>query len=56
MVSSEYVAMAESCWVEPMASDNGEGVTPIAIITAGLAAMTSSLTPAELAAIVIASV
>jgi hypothetical protein len=57
VVSSEYVAMAASCCVVPLASDSGEGVTSIEVITAGLTVRTVvPLTPAELAAMVVVPV
>jgi hypothetical protein len=54
VVSSEYVAIAASCCVVPLASDSCKGVISIEAITAGLTVRTVvPLTPPELAAMVV---
>jgi hypothetical protein len=51
---SEYVAVAESCCVVPLANDSGEGTTEIEVITAGLTVKAVlPLIPVELAVIVV---
>ena len=57
VLSSEYVATAESCCFVPFANETGEGVTAIDIITAGVTVMVVfPLMPAEIAAIVVVPV
>lgn len=51
---SEYVAVAESRCVVPLANDSGEGMTEIEVITAGLTVRAVlPLIPVELAVIVV---
>jgi hypothetical protein len=51
---SEYVAVAASCCVVPLANDSGEGMTEIEVITAGLTVrVVLPLNPVELAVIVV---